>query len=139
METDYIPGKGRLWAEDAVSAVSVSRGGITEITIHLKEQTDGPEADAHTAGPVARGIGTLGNIDNAIKELGAELLSGKDTIKLTYKDAYIKCRIDNSTGKIIGGTWHYAVHVYVGEAEVKLGLKFTVKNLKGIVDYTVTI
>ena len=139
VETDYIPGKGRLWAEDAVSAVSVSRGGITEITIHLKEQTDGPEADAHTAGPVARGIGTLGNIDNAIKELGAELLSGKDTIKLTYKDAYIKCRIDNSTGKIIGGTWHYAVHVYVGEAEVKLGLKFTVKNLKGIVDYTVTI
>ena len=139
VETDYIPGKGHLWAEDAVSAVSVSRGGITEITIHLKEQTDGPEADAHTAGPVARGIGTLGNIDNAIKELGAELLSGKDTIKLTYKDAYIKCRIDNSTGKIIGGTWHYAVHVYVGEAEVKLGLKFTAKNLKGIVDYTVTI
>ena len=139
VETDYIPGKGRLWAEDAVSAVSVSRGGITEVTIHLKEQTDGPEADAHTAGPVARGIGTLGNIDNAIKELGAELLSGKETIKLTYKDAYIKCRIDNSTGKIIGGTWHYAVHVYVGEAEVKLGLKFTAKNLKGIVDYTVTI
>ena len=139
VETDYIPGKGRLWAEDAVSAVSVSRGGITEITIHLKEQTDGPEADAHTAGPVARGIGTLGNVNYAIESLGAELLSGKDTIKLTYKDAYIKCRIDNSTGKIIGGTWHYAVHVYVGEAEVKLGLKFTAKNLKGIVDYTVTI
>ena len=139
VETDYIPGKGRLWAEDAVSAVSVSRGGITEITIHLKEQTDGPEADAHTAGPVARGIGTLGNINNAIESLGTTLYSGKETIKLTYKDAYIKCRIDNSTGKIIGGTWHYAVHVYVGEAEVKLGLKFTVKNLKGIVDYTVTI
>ena len=139
VETDYIPGKGRLWAEDAVSAVSVSRGGITEITIHLKEQTDGPEADAHTAGPVARGIGTLGNVNNAIESLGAELYSGKETIKLTYKDAYIKCRIDNSTGKIIGGTWHYAVHVYVGEAEVKLGLKFTIKNLKGIVDYTVTI
>ena len=139
VETDYIPGKGRLWAEDAVSAVSVSRGGITEITIHLKEQTDGPEADAHTAGPVARGIGTLGNVNNAIESLGATLYSGKETIKLTYKDAYIKCRIDNSTGKIIGGTWHYAVHVYVGEAEVKLGLKFTVKNLKGIVDYTVTI
>ena len=139
VETDYIPGKGRLWAEDAVSAVSVSRGGITEITIHLKEQTDGPAADAHTAGPVARGIGTLGNINNAIESLGAELYSGKETIKLTYKDAYIKCRIDKSTGKIIGGIWHYAVHVYVGEAEVKLGLKFTVKNLKGIVDYTVTI
>lgn len=139
VETDYIPGKGRLWTEDAVSAVSVSRGGITEITIHLKEQTDGPEADAHTAGPVARGIGTLGNVNNAIESLGATLYSGKETIKLTYKDAYIKCQIDNSTGKIIGGTWHYAVHVYVGEAEVKLWLNFTAKNLKGIVDYTVTI
>ena len=139
METDYIPGKGKLQASDVVKAKAVSKGGVTEIVIQLKEQTDGPEADAHTAGPVARGIGTLGNINNAIESLGATLYSGKETIKLTYKDAYIKCRIDNSTGKIIGGTWHYAVHVYVGEAEVKLGLKFTVKNLKGIVDYTVTI
>ena len=139
VETDYIPGKGKLQASDVVKAKAVSKGGVTEIVIQLKEQTDGPEADAHTAGPVARGIGTLGNINNAIESLGAELYSGKETIKLTYKDAYIKCRIDNSTGKIIGGTWHYAVHVYVGEAEVKLGLKFTVKNLKGIVDYTVTI
>ena len=139
VETDYIPGKGKLQASDVVKAKAVSKGGVTEIVIQLKEQTDGPEADAHTAGPVARGIGTLGNINNAIESLGATLYSGKETIKLTYKDAYIKCRIDNSTGKIIGGTWHYAVHVYVGEAEVKLGLKFTVKNLKGIVDYTVTI
>ena len=139
VETDYIPGKGKLQASDVVKAKAVSKNGVTEIVIQLKEQTDGPEADAHTAGPVARGIGTLGNINNAIESLGAELYSGKETIKLTYKDAYIKCRIDNSTGKIIGGTWHYAVHVYVGEAEVKLGLKFTVKNLKGIVDYTVTI
>ena len=139
VETDYIPGKGKLQASDVVKAKAVSKGGVTEIVIQLKEQTDGPEADAHTAGPVARGIGTLGNINNAIESLGATLYSGKETIKLTYKDAYIKCRIDNSTGKIIGGTWHYAVHVYVGEAGVKLGLKFTVKNLKGIVDYTVTI
>ena len=139
VETDYIPGRGELKASDVTKAKAVSKNGVTEIVIQLKEQTDGPEADAHTAGPVARGIGTLGNINNAIESLGAELYSGKETIKLTYKDAYIKCRIDNSTGKIIGGTWHYAVHVYVGEAEVKLGLKFTVKNLKGIVDYTVTI
>ena len=139
VETDYIPGRGKLQASDVVKAKAVSKGGVTEIVIQLKEQTDGPQADAHTAGPVARGIGTLGNINNAIESLGATLYSGKETIKLTYKDAYIKCRIDNSTGKIIGGTWHYAVHVYVGEAEVKLGLKFTVKNLKGIVDYTVTI
>ena len=139
VETDYIPGKGKLQASDVVKAKAVSKGGVTEIVIQLKEQTDGPEADAHTAGPVARGIGTLGNINNAIESLGAELYSGKETIKLTYKDAYIKCKVDESTGKITGGTWHYAVHVFVGEAEIKLGLKFTAKNLRGIVDYTVAI
>ena len=139
VETDYIPGKGKLQASDVVKAKAVSKGGVTEIVIQLKEQTDGPEADAHTAGPVARGIGTLGNINNAIESLGATLYSGKETIKLTYKDAYIKCKVDESTGKITGGTWHYAVHVFVGEAEIKLGLKFTAKNLRGIVDYTVAI
>ena len=139
VETDYIPGRGELKASDVSKAKAVSKGGVTEIVIQLKEQTDGPQADAHTAGPVARGIGTLGNIDNAIESLGAELYSGKETIKLTYKDAYIKCKVDESTGKITGGTWHYAVHVFVGEAEIKLGLKFTAKNLRGIVDYTVAI
>ena len=139
VETDYIPGRGELKASDVSKAKAVSKGGVTEIVIQLKEQTDGPQADAHTAGPVARGIGTLGNINNAIESLGAELYSGKETIKLTYKDAYIKCKVDESTGKITGGTWHYAVHVFVGEAEIKLGLKFTAKNLRGIVDYTVAI
>ena len=139
VETDYIPGRGELKASDVTKAKAVSKNGVTEIVIQLKEQTDGPEADAHTAGPVARGIGTLGNINNAIESLGAELYSGKETIKLTYKDAYIKCKVDESTGKITGGTWHYAVHVFVGEAEIKLGLKFTAKNLRGIVDYTVAI
>lgn len=139
VETDYIPGRGELKASDVSKAKAVSKGGVTEIVIQLKEQTDGPQADAHTAGPVARGIGTLGNINNAIESLGATLYSGKETIKLTYKDAYIKCKVDESTGKITGGTWHYAVHVFVGEAEIKLGLKFTAKNLRGIVDYTVAI
>ena len=139
VETDYIPGKGKLQASDVSKAKAVSKNGVTEIVIQLKEQTDGPQADAHTAGPVARGIGTLGNINNAIESLGAELYSGKETIKLTYKDAYIKCKVDEKTGKITGGTWHYAVHVFVGEAEIKLGLKFPAKNLRGVVDYTVAI
>ena len=139
VETDYIPGKGELKVSDIVRAKTIYKGEITEIVIQLKDQVDGPDADSNNGGSVARGIGTLGNVDKAIESLDATLYSGKQTIKLTYKDAYIKCQIDNSTGKIIGGTWHYAVHVYVGEAEVKLWLNFTAKNLKGIVDYTVTI
>ncbi len=139
VETDYVPGKGKLTVADVTKAQAVSKNGVTEITMQLKDQTDGPEADPHTAGPVARGIGTLGNINNAIESLGAELYSGRETIQLTYTNAYIKCKIDENTGKIIGGDWHYSVKIYVGNAEIKLALKFTAKNLRGCVDYTVHI
>lgn len=139
VETDYVPGKGKLTAADVTKAQAVSKNGVTEITMQLKDQTDGPEADPHTAGPVARGIGTLGNINNAIESLGAELYSGRETIQLTYTNAYIKCKVDENTGKIIGGDWHYSVKIFVGNAEIKLGLKFTAKNLRGCVDYTVHI
>lgn len=139
VETDYIPGRGELKASDVTKAKAVSKNGVTEIVIQLKEQVDGPEADAHTAGSVARGIGTLGNINNALESLGAELYSGRETFTLTYKDAYIKCKVDENTGKITGGTWHYAVHILVVDAEIKLGIKFNAKNLRGIVDYTVAI
>ena len=50
VETDYIPGRGELKASDVSKAKAVSKGGVTEIVIQLKEQTDGPQADAHTAG-----------------------------------------------------------------------------------------
>jgi len=140
-DTDYIPGhEADLLASDIKSCSAVSKNGVTTLTIMLKDQKDGPTADAHTAGPVARGIGTLGNVDGAIEALGAELYSGKDTIVLNYNDAYIKqLTIDENTGKITHGTWHYKVNVTVGNAEIKLGMKFTAKNLKACIDYTVVI
>ena len=141
-ETDYSPGDGEnseIRYDDVVSASATSKNGVTSVYIKLKDQTDGPQADGQTAGPVARGIGTLGNVDNAINELGAEVYSGKDTIKLTYTDAYIKCTVNEKTGTITGGTWHYKVKVFVGAAELKLGIKINVKNLKAVIDYTVVI
>lgn len=139
VETDYIPGRGELKASDVVKAKAVSKNGVTEIVIQLKEQTDGSDADAHNAGPVARGIGTLGSIDSALKELGAELTEGRDTVKLTYKNAYIKCKVDEKTGKITGGEWHYLVHVYVGDAKAKLGISAHLEKLQADINYTVTI
>lgn len=138
--TDYIPGhEADVLASDVKSCSAVSKGGVTTLTIQLKDQKDGPEADAHTAGPVARGIGTLGNVNSAVEELGAELYSGRETIVLNYNDSYIKCTIDENTGKITHGTWHYKVNVTIGNAEIKLGIKFTAKNLKACIDYTVAI
>lgn len=140
-DTDYIPGHEEdLLASDIKSCSAVSKGGVTTLTIMLKDQKDGPEADAHKAGPVARGIGTLGNVNSAVEELGAELYSGRETISLLYNDSYIKqLTIDENTGKITHGTWHYKVNVTIGNAEIKLGLKFTAKNLKACIDYSVVI
>lgn len=138
--TDYIPGKGALKASDVTSASAKEDGkGNIIIELKTKEQTDGPQADADTAGPVARAVGTLGNINNAIEALGAELYSGADTIKLTYNDCYIKATVNQESGKITTGTWHYKVNIHIGDASIKLGLKFNAKNLKGVIDYTVAI
>ncbi len=138
VETDYIPGKGMLKASDVTKAQASSKNGVTTIVIQLKDQTDGPKVES-TEGPVGRGIGTLGNIDKALSELGAEITEGKDTVKLTYTNAYIKCTINESTGMVTGGTWHYLVKIFVGDAKAKLGISANLKNLKAAVDYTVSI
>lgn len=140
--TDYIPGasRGDLQAGDISDCYATTdESGKTTVYIKLKNQTDGPDEDGHEAGPVARGIGTLGSIDTALEELGAELNSGRDTVKLTYRDAYIECVVDEN-GYIVSGTWHYIVDINIGNAKAKISfLSANLKNLKAAVEYTVTI
>lgn len=141
--TDYVPASSHsdLKASDVKSAKAIvsADGKYTDYIIYVKDQTDGPNGDSHNGGPVARGVGTLGSIDEALKQLGAEFKSGKENVKLTYTNAYIKARVDNSTGKIINGTYHYLVKISISEAELKLGISAKVKNMYGEVDYTVKI
>lgn len=139
--TDYIPGhENDLLATDASAATATSKNGVTTIKITLKSQTDGPDADAHNAGPVARGIGTLGSIETALAELGASISKGRDTVKLTYNNAYIECKVNEETGTITGGTWHHLVNINIGDAQAKISvLSANLKNFKGKVDFTVAI
>ncbi len=136
--TDYIPGKGELKASDVTRAEAVSANGVTTIKLSIKEQTDGSDADSK-AGPVGRAVGTLGSIDGALEELGAELTEGRDTVKLTYKNSSVKCTINEKTGKITTGAWVYSVHIFIGDAKAKLGISANLKNFRGIVDYSVVI
>ncbi len=136
-DTHNIPGEGKLKLDDVKTIKATEKNGVITIEMTIKEQTDGPTADG-SAGPVGRAIGTLGNLDKALNELGATISRGKDTVKLTYDDVTIKANINQKTGMVTGGKWHYNVNIYVKDADIKLGLEFTAKNLKAVLDYSVT-
>ncbi len=135
--TSNIPGYGEIKMSDIKDIKASEKNGVITVEIVGKEQTDGPTADG-SQGPVGRVIGTLGNIDGALNELGAEISRGKDTVTLTYTDVTVKANINAKTGIIESGKWHYLVNILVKDADIKLVVKLGVKNLKAAVDYTVT-
>lgn len=131
-------GVARIKASDVSKAVASSKNGKTTIAIQLKDQVDGPDEDAKTAGPVARGIGTLGSIDGALEALGATISSGRDTVKLTYKNSTIKVVVDEKTGKIVDGSWKYDIDLNIGNAAISMaGINLNAKNLHTIIAYSV--
>ena len=132
-------GVARIQASDVTKAVASSKNGKTTIAIQLKDQVDGPDAkDGKTVGPVARGIGTLGSIDGALKELEATISEGRDTVKLSYKNATIKVVVDEKTGKIVDGSWKYDIDVDIANAEIDLrGIAISARNLHTVIAYSV--
>lgn len=142
-DRDDLPGqpnKYPLTAADVKSAKATSANGVTTIEIYLKDQVDGPNGDGDNGGPVARGVGTLGSIDNALSELGASISEGRETVKLTYNNASIKVKIDEKSGKITSGTWHQDTNILIGNAKAKISiLSATLKNFHGKVLFDVTL
>lgn len=145
-ETTWIPAGDhgdvnyKTDVKNAKAAISAD-GKYTIVSFNVNSQTDGPK-ESSSKGPVGRSIGTLGNVQNALDELpGVSVTSGMENIKLTYNDAYVRdVKIDNATGKIISGTWHYKVNVDVKNLGVKvIGIPASIDTLIGIVDYTVKL
>ena len=135
--TTNIPGYGEIKMSDLKSIKATEKNGVITVEIVSKEQTDGPSADG-SAGPVGRVLGTLGDIEGALKELSAEISRGRDTVSLTYTDVTVKADIDAKTGIITSGTWHYLVNILVKDADIKISIiSAAIKNLKAVVDYTV--
>lgn len=141
-ETNYIPAgdHGDVLPTDVKNAKATNDGKYTTVYFDVNPQTDGPK-ESTSKGSVGRSIGTLGNVQNALDELpGVSVTSGIENIKLTYDHAYVTVKIDNNTGKIVSGTWHYKVNVNVNNLGVKVvGIPASVDTLHGIVDYTVKI
>ncbi len=136
--TSNVPGYGEIKLSDLKSISATENGGKIVVKMTVKEQTDGPAADG-SQGTVGRAIGTLGNIQGALDELGAEFSRGRETVTLTYTDVTINATLDKNTGKIVGGTYHYVVNILVKDAALSISIvTANVKNLKAYVDYTVT-
>ncbi|MBQ6266336.1 MAG: hypothetical protein IJK64_01035 [Clostridia bacterium] len=136
--TDTLPGSGPLLLED-VHAVSVREGEKqTEIKLLLADQIDGFDADPINGGAVARGFGPLFSMKSALEELGATVESGEDTITVSYTEPTISVTIDNATGNIVAGTWHYRTTTRVGDAKASLGsVSATLKNFEAAFDLDV--
>ena len=128
----------RITAADVAKAQATSKDGKTTIAIQLKDQVDGPEANGKTDGPVARGIGTLEGLDSALDALGATISEGRETVKLTYKNATIKVVVDEKTGKIVDGSWKYDIDVDVADAAITMaGINLNAKNLHTVIGFSV--
>lgn len=130
-----IPGKpSGMQASHMKSASAVTSGNYTTITFNVKDQTQGAKADNHS-GSVGCAVGTLGDVDNAIRELGLSVDYKDGKIELTYTNCKVVVKIDNITGKIVEGSWAYDVNVYANGIKVSI---VSVNNLKGIVAFSYT-
>lgn len=130
-----IPGNpSGMKASHMKSASAVTSGKYTTITFNVKDQTQGPKASNH-AGSVGCAVGTLGDVDRAIKELGLKVDYKDGKIELTYTNCKVVVKIDNTTGKIVEGSWVYDVNVYANGIKVS---GVSVNNLKGIVAFSYT-
>ena len=140
---DHITGGyENLTADDVSSATATLSpdGKTTHVRINLKQQVDGMNGKSKE-GHVGHGVSILDGVQKAIDQLdGVSVDTSEGEIKLTYNDAYIDCTVDNATGKVVSGKWHYKVNVNIDNTKAKIGIiPATLNGAKGVVEYAVTL
>ena len=133
-------GYEKLSAADVSSATAKDDGKYTTVHINLKPQTDGMNGKSKE-GTVGHGVSVLDGIDTALSQLkGVDVDTSEGGITLKYNNAYIDAKIDNATGKIVSGKWHYNVDILINNVKAKIGIvSATLKDATGAVEYTVTV
>lgn len=133
-------GYQKLSEADVKSATAKDDGQYTTIHIDLKDQTDGMNGKSNE-GSVGHGVSVLDGIQKAFDELnGVDVDTSEGGITLRYNNAYIDAKIDNATGKIVSGKWHYKVDIGINNVKAKIGfVGATLKDATGAVEYTVTM
>ena len=78
---------------------------------------------------------TSGNYTTITFNVGLSVDYKDGKIELTYTNCKVVVKIDNTTGKIVEGSWAYDVNVYANGIKVSI---VSVNNLKGIVAFSYT-
>lgn len=130
-------GYTNLTESDVLNAKAYKVGNNTAIEMVMKNQTDGPKADA-LAGSVGHVISVVGDITVVtaqLTDMGIPLeLSEKDT-SIHYTKPIVKVLIDNN-GNIIKGTWSYRVDIRMNNYQV-MGTKIDTTSV--VMDNTITL
>ena len=129
-----------LTAADVASATAKDDGKYTTIKMTMKEQTDGMNGKSNE-GSVGHAISVLDGVQTAIDELdGVEVDASQGSVKLLYNNATVDVKIDNATGQIVSGTWHFQVNVTIDNVVGKIAIvKATLNGAKAAIDYKVTM
>lgn len=138
--TGVTGGYKNLTADDVASATAKDDGKYTTIHMTLKQQVDGMNGKSQE-GHVGHAISVLPGLQTALDELkGLDLDTSEGTVSLTYNNAYVDVKVDNATGKIVSGTWHFQVDVKIDNCVGKIGfISAKLDGTKGTVTYDITL
>lgn len=135
-----VPGDHKsIQASDITSANAVVDGKYTVVTLNVKGQTDDQYTKSNITGPVGHTVGTVGNITAVFDALsGITVDYSKGSILLKYENCKVVVKIDNTTGKIVSGTWGYVVDASIDNIYATFaGYQVCVTNTGGAVEFVV--
>ena len=139
--TSHVPGGyTKLVEGDVASATAKDDGKYTTVHMTLNQQVDGMNGKSDE-GHVGHAVSVLPGLQSALDELkGLDLDTSEGKVTLTYRDAYVDAKIDNATGKIVSGTWHFKVDILISNCKAKIGIvSAPLNNTTGTVEYTISL
>lgn len=140
IDVPKVPGDHQsIQPSDITSANAVVDGKYTVVTLNVKGQTDDQYTKSNITGPVGHTVGTVGNITAVFDALsGITVDYSKGSILLKYENCKVVVKIDNTTGKIVSGTWGYVVDASIDNIYASFaGQQVCVSNTGGAVEFVV--
>lgn len=136
-----VPGNHQaLKSSDLESANAIVDGQYTIITLNVKTQEEDQNAKDGRSGHVGHAVGTVGNISVVLKEIPSIKVDySQGRILFKYDDCKVVVKVDNTTGRIVSGSWGYTVNISIDNiyASIAGSDNLLITDTGGAVDYIV--